>query len=763
MPFRLLISLNVFSAILMLTSAGCDWGSPEKKIAKYRERAEHYVEKGQYPEAIIEYQNIVQLDPNNSDIHYKLALAHLKLGNIPSLQGAFAELTRTVELDKTNIDAQLKLGELYLLGNEPTKARERAEIILASAPQNSESLMLRGRSLINETRYQEGIAELKKAIELDPKTMSSYVSLARAYFATKNLQAAEAILNQALTVDPRSLEIILALGDFRNSTGKPDQAETMYKRALETAPENEALYLKLAGHYHGHHRLADAEATLQQLADRTPRSELPHIHLGDFFTTVGQVDKALASYRKAADLSPDSEIARDKLIAHYLDTGNVSEAEVKVRTILAKDEHHLMGRFFDARLRLARAGADDAVPLLQAVIKDRPQFAGAHYYLGLAWMQKQQPGQARSAFTEALKYEPRLGEAHTALAQLYLAEGSLDLALERAQTAIQLNPRNLQAAILSGDAYLGKGDVVKSRQVFEAIAKALPKEPIGPYRLGLVARAEKNTAKAVMYFEEALSRRPAAIEPLTQIAMIKTAQGNAGEARQRVLQQLEQAPQNPYLYHLLGQLWSTGKDYVQAEQAYRKAIELNPSLLSAYMGLAQTFLFAGKTDEAMKEYEAVLVKEPNVIQAHMMLGLNHEQRNELGKAQARYETILKLNPKFAPAANNLAWVIAQQGGNLDVALSHAQTAREGSPDDPYIADTLGWVYYKKNTNLLATSLLKEAVEKLPNEPEVHFHYGMALAKNNATTEAKQALQTALKLRPDFPGADEARKTLQGLR
>ncbi|NGZ02407.1 MAG: hypothetical protein CV090_05080, partial [Nitrospira sp. WS238] len=539
MSVRLLFNLRTLSVIVILIYAGCDWSSPEKKIAKHRERAEQYMEKEQYPEAIIEYQNVIQLAPNNSDVHYRLALAHLKHGSLPSLQGAFAELTRTVELDKTNYDAQLKLGELYLLGNEPAKARERAEIILASTPENTDSLILRGRSLINETRYQEGIAELKKAIEADPNTMATYINLARAYFATKNLSATEATLNQALTINPRSLEVILALGDFRNTTGKPDQAEALYRQAIEMAPDKDALYLKLAGHYQTHNRLTDAEATLRKLADHTPHSEMPQIHLGDFFTTIGQLDKAFASYEKATAINPVSEMARDKVIAHYLDTGKLNEAEPKIRAILAKDEHALMGRFFDARLKLARSGTDDAITLLQGVLKDRPQFAGAHHYLGLAWMKKQQPAQARSAFMEALKYQPSLGEAHAALAQLYLAEGSLDLALEQAQAVLQVNPRNIQAAILLGDIHLRKGDLVKSRQIFESIAKVLPKEPIGPYRLGLVARAEKNTAKALTYFEEGLSRRPTAIEPLTQIAMIKTAQGNSGEARQRVIRQVE--------------------------------------------------------------------------------------------------------------------------------------------------------------------------------------------------------------------------------
>jgi len=64
-----------------------------------------------------------------------------------------------VELDKTNRDAQLKLGALYLLANEPAKARKQADIVLVSAPQNTEGLILKGQSLINEKHYAEAMVE----------------------------------------------------------------------------------------------------------------------------------------------------------------------------------------------------------------------------------------------------------------------------------------------------------------------------------------------------------------------------------------------------------------------------------------------------------------------------------------------------------------------------------------------------------------------------------------------------------------------------
>ena len=139
-----------------------------------------------------------------------------------------------------------------------------------------------------------------------------------------------------------------------------------------------------------------------------------------------------------------------------------------------------------------------------------------------------------------------------------------------------------------------------------------------------------------------------------------------------------------------------------------------------------------------------------------------EQREDFETAKTHYENTLKVNPTFAPAANNLAWILSEEGGNLDVALSYAETARGVRPDDPNIADTLGWIYYKKNAFLKATSLLREAAEKLQDNPVVRYHLGMAHMKKGDKAEAQKALKAALKLSDSFRGADEAKRALKDL-
>ena len=99
---------------------------------------------------------------------------------------------------------------------------------------------------------------------------------------------------------------------------------------------------------------------------------------------------------------------------------------------------------------------------------------------------------------------------------------------------------------------------------------------------------------------------------------------------------------------------------------------------------------------------------------------------------------------------------------MDLALTYAQVAREQNPNDPNIADTLGWVYYKKNAHIKAVRLLREAAEKLQDNPVIHYHLGMVHVKRGEPKEAQKAFKTALKLSDSFPGADEARKMLNEL-
>ena len=117
---------------------------------------------------------------------------------------------------------------------------------------------------------------------------------------------------------------------------------------------------------------------------------------------------------------------------------------------------------------------------------------------------------------------------------------------------------------------------------------------------------------------------------------------------------------------------------------------------------------------------------------------------------------------FAPAANNLAYLLADQNRDLNEALRLAGIAKKANPDDPGITDTLGWVYYKRGLYANAVSELSFAAEKLPDNATVRYHLGMSYLNNGEKEKARQELEKALSLDRSFDGSDEAQKALAGL-
>lgn len=147
------------------------------------------------------------------------------------------------------------------------------------------------------------------------------------------------------------------------------------------------------------------------------------------------------------------------------------------------------------------------------------------------------------------------------------------------------------------------------------------------------------------------------------------------------------------------------------------------------------------------------------------MGKFYESKSDGKRAEESYRSALNLYPQHPQASNNLARLMVQTGGNLDVALSLAQTARRALPDSPSVADNLAWIDYQKGAYQSAIGLLQEALKlqeksKTPDNPDIHYHLGMAYAKSGQTALARQQFERVLKINPN---SDDAKKQLAQLK
>ncbi len=715
-----IVYLLVLSAFLSTCSR-----SPEAMLAKYVKLGDEYAKQAKFREAVIEYRNAVKAVPNNAQAHWKLAKASMESKD---LRTAFQELKRTVELDPGNFDALGKLGEIYVAAGKKDEAVQIADNLVKSRPQDPQGYILQSALAVRSGKVDEGIAKLKKAAGLDPKRVRTLLAAGNLYLLKHDRKSAQEWYDKALAADPDSADVRVTRGNFFFVSGEPDEGEKEYRKAIGLSKDKEGVRIALAEHYLFQGRMDESEKELNAVIKEM-----------------------------------NSQKARKVLAEIRLEAGKVSEAKPIVDAILKENDKDLDGKYLKGRIALMEKRPDDAMALFGEVIRQDANMAPARLYNGLAEIQQGQIEAGRKDIKEAVRLEPANARAQMILGQVSLQANDPEGAEKAAIEVLRRNPSNAMAAALLADSYLARKEWKKAEQIYQAMIRQMPKNPAGYMKMGFSRKLQGKPAEAAGFFGQAVGKNPKDLTAINEYVFALAAAKDAAKAKRVLDDVMANEPKNPLLWDLSGRfLVATGKP-AEGEAAFLKAIELAPDFTSPYYRLGVLYASQKKFPEAEKRLRKVVERNEKNTGGHLLLGMVLNSMGRIDDANKEYRAVLSLSPKNPLAANNLAANLADGGGNLDEALKFAQTAREAAPEDPNVADTLGWVFYRKELYDSALPLIAEAAGKAKGNPSVRYHYGMVLAKKGKQKEAAAELKAALSMDPKFPGAAEAKKTLEKLK
>jgi tetratricopeptide (TPR) repeat protein len=306
------------------------------------------------------------------------------------------------------------------------------------------------------------------------------------------------------------------------------------------------------------------------------------------------------------------------------------------------------------------------------------------------------------------------------------------------------------------------GDAARSEQEVATLMKARPDLAIVQALAGHVALLKGDPTRARALFLKALSMDPYVPEALAGLLAVDANTPSMAATIAQINQRQTERPTDVRLLLLTARAHTASGNIDGAEKLLRRAIELNPSSTDAYALLGQLHVKRGNLDLARKEFEAWAERDTGTVVPQTMVGIIYQIKKDEAGARRWYEKALSVDPRSAVAANNLAWLYTEGGGNLDVALQLALAAHGAAPDVPEYADTLGWVYLKKGMAQQAADLFEQSVRKDPGNAVYAFHLGLAHLKTGDSGKARRSIELALKMAPTFDGADEARKTLESL-
>ena len=371
-------------------------------------------------------------------------------------------------------------------------------------------------------------------------------------------------------------------------------------------------------------------------------------------------------------------------------------------------------------------------------------------------------GQAESQWREAVRLRPDLMEAQQVLAMLAIRKGDVPLLGQAAEQMIHAQSSLPTGYLYRSAALMARGDQSRAEADLKKAIELAPQSPLGYSQLASLRAQQKRFAESEKLYDQALQHDPNFIEALSGMAATYVKEGKIDKALARVDAEIAKNPNSSPLYLLEAKLRIANKQKDHAETALQKAVQLDKNNLDAFLLLGWVQSARGSTDEAIASYERLIQTQPRDVRGYVQLAYLEDRRGNWQKSEDLLQRALQIQPDQPVAANNLAYLLLEHDGDLDVALSLAQTARRGLPTSPNTADTLAQAYYRKGVYGLAIGLLEEAVKKVPDNPNYRYHLGLAYQRSNESTKARVQLERALQLNPKGDHAEEIRKALAEL-
>ena len=278
---------------------------------------------------------------------------------------------------------------------------------------------------------------------------------------------------------------------------------------------------------------------------------------------------------------------------------------------------------------------------------------------------------------------------------------------------------------------------------------------------GLLAANRQQWDQAIQALSRAQHANLNALPPLAALVKVHLKRKQPEQALSYLEEILSQFPDHPFASGLLGAVLWNLKDKPAVFSAFKRQTQVNPTWLEPWMDWASLQWSEGKKAKAINIIKTALTQNENSPILLNCLASYYHANGQIDLAIRQYEAILRHNPTDLMAANNLAYMLVDKKGDsqsLKMALSLTKNF-ETTTRNPFLLDTLAWIYYKMGLHKEATSVLKKALPKAPDHPLINYHFGLMTLKTGDRVTAKKHLEKAAQKPIDLEHVEDARQLL----
>ncbi|MFN7904285.1 MAG: tetratricopeptide repeat protein, partial [Pseudobdellovibrionaceae bacterium] len=365
---------------------------------------------------------------------------------------------------------------------------------------------------------------------------------------------------------------------------------------------------------------------------------------------------------------------------------------------------------------------------LQAALKAKPSYIEAASTLAQVYIQMEQKKNAISSIKDFHSKNGMQQKTSELLIQLYLEDDKFDEAYEQLSNFEEISSDPLTTKMRIALILIQKKMYDPAAKKLEDILTVAPESDKARFYLGAVYEEMQKDQLAILHFRKVPTESSFYQESVSHAAYLMKNRGQLNDAIQLVAEAIQRNKANVSIYSLYVALLDEKGEYKQA----------------------QAFLV-----ETMNKY-------PENAQLRFYYGSLFDRIGNKQEVISQMKLVLEIDANHVQALNYLAYTMAELNLDMEEAEGHALRAVKLEPSDPYILDTLGWIYYKRNRNKEAIQILEAAFRKKSTVSIIAEHLGDAYLKESMPEKARAMYQRAIDLESDVNKVSEIQVKLSAL-
>ncbi len=452
-----------------------------------------------------------------------------------------------------------------------------------------------------------------------------------------------------------------------------------------------------------------------------------------------------------AEVEPDSEDAR-RILANVVAAGSdgrLEDLQIQVARALAHSTgerlaQNLMGLNRALQRLPDKEAAQSVVMRVTEPYLDLPE---AHFARSQAAMIAQDAMQAMAAIDRAIELRPGWDPAILMKAQILQHAGAGEAAVKQLEAELARDPGNVALRQAYGRALVATKRFDDARTEFRRLLDAAPNDRDLLYAVALLSVQLNEDAEAEALFRRALD----ADHPEQDVIRLHLGQladnRGEGEAARKWFAAVDDARHRLEANIRIAQSLAREKRVDEA-RTHLQTLKGDDDARRRYvMAEAQILREADRPAEAMLVLDAALARAPDDTDLLYEAAMLAERLDRIDLMEDKLRKVIALKPEHAHAHNALGYSLADRAMRLDEAQALIERALELAPDDPFILDSLGWVYFRRGDLDNALKHLERAYA-MRNDAEIAAHLGEVLWNLSRRDDADRLLNEALAAHPD---------------